>query len=160
MPKSRTYTYDMITDKMKSKLLSLYQIDPQTQCWNWQGVIGKVGYGYLSGPTRDQMNLVAHRLSWMLHNQQDWPKDLETRHTCHNRRCINPDHLVPGTRQENMNDMRARGHTRLKLNNTRLVTPAGIFDSVPAAAKANHCCCQMFYRRLKNLPDQYYKIKI
>lgn len=29
---------------------------------------------------------------------------LEARHTCHNRKCINPDHIVFGTHQENMLD--------------------------------------------------------
>jgi len=32
---------------------------------------------------------------------------MEVRHLCHNKRCINPDHLTVGTHQENMADSAA-----------------------------------------------------
>ena len=34
---------------------------------------------------------------------------LDVRHTCDNRRCINPEHLLLGTRLDNMQDAVARG---------------------------------------------------
>lgn len=44
------------------------------------------------------------------------------RHTCHNgpvlggtRCCANPRHLIPGTHQENMNDMKLAGRSAKKL---------------------------------------------
>lgn len=36
-------------------------------------------------------------------------KDVIVRHTCDNPRCINPDHLIPGTRADNVKDMIDRG---------------------------------------------------
>lgn len=33
----------------------------------------------------------------------------EVRHTCDNRACVNPMHLLFGSRQDNVNDMLARG---------------------------------------------------
>jgi hypothetical protein len=37
------------------------------------------------------------------------PDGLDVRHKCDNRRCINPDHLLPGTRKDNMDDAVSRG---------------------------------------------------
>jgi hypothetical protein len=36
---------------------------------------------------------------------------LEVRHTCHNPRCINPEHLLLGTHAENMKDMSDAGRS-------------------------------------------------
>lgn len=37
------------------------------------------------------------------------PNNEIVRHTCDNRKCINPDHLILGTHKENMRDMAERG---------------------------------------------------
>jgi len=42
---------------------------------------------------------------------------LEIRHTCDNPRCINADHLIPGTRSDNMRDMHDRGRAASNLRN-------------------------------------------
>jgi len=49
---------------------------------------------------------LAHRLSYSL-AVGEIPKGLDMMHLCHNRICINPDHLRPGTRKENV-DMSVR----------------------------------------------------
>ena len=37
---------------------------------------------------------------------------LEVRHLCHNTRCVNPTHLIPGSHAENMQDMVDAGRTK------------------------------------------------
>ncbi len=39
------------------------------------------------------------------------PAHLESRHTCDNRWCVNPSHIVQGTTQDNTADRVARGRT-------------------------------------------------
>lgn len=41
------------------------------------------------------------------------PKEMLIRHTCDNRMCINLEHLIIGTYQDNMNDKMLRGRHRL-----------------------------------------------
>ncbi len=39
------------------------------------------------------------------------PSDIHMRHTCDNRWCINPDHIIPGTIYDNIRDRVLRGRT-------------------------------------------------
>lgn len=41
------------------------------------------------------------------------------RHTCDNSWCINPDHLIEGTNQENVNDRVLRNRSAIGINNGR-----------------------------------------
>jgi len=47
--------------------------------------------------------VLTHRLSYQLY-KGEIPKNKEIMHSCHNRLCINPDHLSYGTRKQNMQD--------------------------------------------------------
>jgi len=46
----------------------------------------------------------AHRISYYIYNGKI-PNDLLIRHTCNNPSCVNPNHLLPGTVQDNSDDM-------------------------------------------------------
>ncbi len=73
-------------------------------CLLWAGGTTSGGYGtfYLDG-----RNQTAHRASFQLH-KGPIPDDQVVMHTCDQRRCIEPSHLILGTRTENMQDMYAK----------------------------------------------------
>jgi len=70
-----------------------------TPCWEWTGKIRPDGYarfGISPGVTE-----YAHRYAYML-LVGTIPPDLTLDHLCRNRCCVNPDHLEPVTRGENV----------------------------------------------------------
>jgi len=74
-------------------------------CILWEGARTYGGYGVasLNGKT-----ITAHKKAYIL-AKGPIPSGMVIRHTCHNQCCINPDHLVAGTQQQNINDKLAAG---------------------------------------------------
>lgn len=71
-------------------------------CWLFIGrLFDKSGYGQYS---IDSKPVLAHRYSYQV-NKGNIPEGLVVRHTCDVRNCVNPDHLILGTQQDNINDM-------------------------------------------------------
>lgn len=66
--------------------------DNATGCLIWTGATDDDGYG-----------LVYMRVTL------PWPKGQEARHSCDTPPCIEPTHVRPGTRQENVHDALDRG---------------------------------------------------
>jgi len=84
------------------------------ECWNWKGTINSNGYGVLSEYGRKGKKRYAHRVSWEFHNKRSIPSvdgyhGSVIMHTCDNRKCVNPKHLVLGTQSENVRDMVKKG---------------------------------------------------
>lgn len=81
------------------------EIRPIPQCWPWVAWVNNMGYGQMSIPSRDiqrgDRTVLAHRISWILQNEQPIPEGLDILHLCDNKRCVNPAHLKPGTASEN-----------------------------------------------------------
>lgn len=79
-------------------------------CWVWQGSVNKVtGYG---GVTVNYRYKGAHRAVYE-GLVGAVPKGYELDHLCRNRLCVNPLHLEPVTRKENVRRSTA---TKLSLN--------------------------------------------
>ena len=71
---------------------------PEDECWRWVGPMGKFGYGYF---TADGRRTVAHRFGYEA-LVDPVPVELDLDHLCRRRECVNPAHLEPVTRQENI----------------------------------------------------------
>ena len=93
----------------------------ETGCQEWQGSLNRQGYGlFWRGPDR-----YAHRHSYRLHKGVI-PRGKIVQHRCDNKKCVNPAHLILGTRRDNAKDALERGRyasgssRRPDLNNDRI----------------------------------------
>lgn len=86
-----------------------------TGCWEWVGYVGTDGYG--SEPAsywhKQYKAHRAHVLSYKIHNGQV-KKGLCVAHLCHNKKCVNPKHLIVATYTENrMMDVSNKNYSRM-----------------------------------------------
>ena len=81
------------------------------ECWPWLGAVTGEGYGAFMVASDGGLDDIvgAHRMALFLCSGQ-WPGE-DTRHTCHRRDCVNPAHLLPGSRRQNMADMIEAGRS-------------------------------------------------
>ena len=81
------------------------EIDPVTECWEWQLSKNKLGYGLMRYENKMR---TPHRVSYEYYNNTTIPPGMCVCHTCDNPSCINPNHLWLGTRQDNTKDMESK----------------------------------------------------
>jgi len=79
-----------------------YNVDPDTECWLWQGTKDRNGYGLVNRDSSPEH--VAHRY---VYRELRGPiaDGIELHHRCPsgpNPSCVNPDHLDPLTKLEHM----------------------------------------------------------
>lgn len=88
-----------MTGTLTERLLAKVSPEPMSGCWLWLGSdTGTSGYGVVWGGTR---MLLAHRASYEIH-VGPIPDGLELDHRCRVHCCVNPRHLEPVTRRENV----------------------------------------------------------
>lgn len=91
---------------MLEKIMS--RIEKTPSCWIWRGARDRRGYGTFHH--RDN-TYKAHRVVYTLLVGEIPPGKLLL-HSCDNPACVNPEHLTPGTHQDNINDMMKKGRHR------------------------------------------------
>lgn len=100
-------------------------------CHLFIGRLNEGGYGVInkSELMRTYNVRFSHQLSYVLYNGE-YKRGLDIRHTCHVRNCVNPSHLLTGTRYDNIQDMEKAGraihvtgerHGRCKLSDKDIV---------------------------------------
>lgn len=78
-------------------------------CWQWTGATnGSRGHIRVARVSGLAINIVAPRLSWLIH-YGPIPYGLLVCHRCDNPRCVRPDHLMLGTPRFNVRDMIDKG---------------------------------------------------
>lgn len=106
-----------------------YVPEPNTGCWLWLYGGFKAGYGEFH-VNLERQNAYAHRYSYEIH-KGEIPKGMVVRHQCDQPACVNPDHLILGTKKQNSEDMVRRRRSRAGMNNPK----AKINDSIVIAIK-------------------------
>ena len=104
MPKDHQFIPNRYTSFLQKVDVSGF--DPNA-CWTFRGASKGNGYGHV---TVEREQVTAHRRSYELFCGPV-PDGLDVCQTCDNRNCVNPDHLFVGTRQQNMDDCKAKGRT-------------------------------------------------
>jgi hypothetical protein len=110
---------DLVVDRyVNLDLFYRQQRTLPTGCVEWTGITNNVGYGFIGFKRIDPVTgqpeanstcmMTAHRLAFMIHHKR-LPSKPNINHTCHNKLCVNPDHLTEGTQQEKMRAMRDSG---------------------------------------------------
>ena len=96
---------DAITDADVARFWE--KVDRSGECWTWlasqAGEGARTGRGYGSWAIRGT-TYGAHRFSWILRHGPI-PDGLEVDHLCHNRLCVNPDHMRLATRAQNAQNL-------------------------------------------------------
>lgn len=105
--KPKTNSPIFITESVKKRFFS--KVKKTKNCWLWKGAPDPLsGYGSLK---IEGLKRSAHRVSYAIHHGEI-PENLMILHSCHNPKCVNPEHLRSGTAKDNSQDEVKRQNTR------------------------------------------------
>lgn len=147
---SRTPQVPDFTSEHMQKFMASFDQSSVGGCKEWQGSISPDGYGMFSGAGKSRHG--AHRLAYHFF-VGPIPKGLLVDHMCHNRKCVNPEHLRLVTHKQNMENRQGAqanstsgvrgvywdkrlGKWRGRVQHNNRNHYAGSYDSLEEAAEA------------------------
>ena len=110
-------TPDRLTAAVVARFIAKTSADPYG-CLLWTAYKQANGYGVFA--VNRELHK-AHRVAWVLANQQSIPENAVIDHLCRVRSCVNPQHLEAVTQRENL----LRGNTTTARNASVVACPQG-----------------------------------
>ncbi len=90
----------LVTDKLIRRFECKF-MESDNGCWEWFSSNNWKGYGRFHIMYNGKSTLPhAHRVSYIIF-KSPIPNKMTVHHKCHNRKCVNPDHLELKTNDEN-----------------------------------------------------------
>lgn len=131
------YRDDEYVERFKFRFWDKVDKGSSNECWEWTAGTDAQGYGRIVFYIDDKSeNLKANRVSLYLSSGEELG-NLQACHTCHNKACVNPNHLYLGTQKNNTNDDIERGegiclpnedHPRHKLTNSEVCEMRKLYE--------------------------------
>lgn len=83
-----------------------------SECWNWKKTGEPYGTFYVWRAPQKSHKVMFHLWNSLPDGYGIGPGRLVIRHTCNNKKCCNPVHLISGTQLQNLNDRFTSGSKR------------------------------------------------
>lgn len=127
------------------RALSKFARGAADECWRWTGAVNHDGYGVIREGGRGTVNLRAHRVVYEV-LVGPIPEGLDLDHVwargCSSRRCVNPAHLEPVTRAENVlrgNSLPARNARKTHCPKGHRYTPGNTLRDSRGYRRCRQC---------------------
>lgn len=104
--KSEIKTHKYAHKTFEEKFWEQVNKNNENNCWTFIGKLYSNGYGCFK---MNNIDILAHRISFLLHNKFLPDRKHVVMHICDNKKCVNPDHLIEGTYSDNIIDMITKG---------------------------------------------------
>lgn len=104
-------------------------VDKVTGCWNWNKSCNSAGYGHF---TRNGKYWTTHKFVFTM-VKGTIPEGNVVRHSCHNTRCCNPDHLSVGTDLDNYHDSFETHRNKIDKKKQNWFIDGWVYDNIKDA---------------------------